>query len=62
MHINKTSDKGFVVKAIASTYVVFWGMNMPDNQNTQDFLGFAIKRTENGNSTTTKWLSGMLPL
>ena len=60
MRLKKTSEKGLTAKAIVGTHVVFFGLNISDKQNTTDFLGFAIKRTENNDNQTTHWLSGML--
>lgn len=53
----KSSDGPLTVQAIAGSYVVMFGINMPKNK-TQKLLGFAIQRKDIQENEVT-WMRGM---
>lgn len=53
----KIKDGDLTVQAIAGSYVVMFGMNIPKNK-TSKLLGFAIQRTDHAENETT-WMRGM---
>lgn len=53
----KSSDGPLTVQAIAGSYVVMFGINMPKNK-TQKLLGFAIQRKDKQENEVT-WMRGM---
>lgn len=53
----KVKDGDLTVQAIAGSYVVLFGMNIPKNK-TAKLLGFAIQRIDHAENETT-WMRGM---